>query len=67
MRRRWWAYAAYAVGSLVFLVASLDRGSALLIAGSALFLLGTLLFAVPEVWRARAGRRERATGSGSQD
>lgn len=59
MSRQWWAYAAYLVGSGIFLVASLTRGSPLLATGSALFLLGTLLFAVPDLVRGRRSGRRR--------
>jgi hypothetical protein len=58
MSRRWWGYLAYVVGSSVFLVAAVVKGSPLLLVGSALFLLGTLIFALPELVReARDGRR----------
>lgn len=45
------AYAAYAVGSGVFLGVALSRGSTVVAVGSVLFLIGTLLLLVPEVRR----------------
>jgi hypothetical protein len=56
MRGRVLAHACYAIGSCVFLVSSLVRGSPLVLAGSSLFLAGTILLTVQEVRRARAGR-----------
>ncbi|HWG95194.1 MAG TPA: hypothetical protein VNU66_13330 [Mycobacteriales bacterium] len=53
---RWAAYAAYLVGSAVFLLVALRRGAPLIAVGSALFVLGTLLYLVPD---ARQARRER--------
>jgi hypothetical protein len=50
------AYVAYAVGSVLFVILAVDRGSPLLVVGSALFLLGTLLFVVPKLTRQRRGR-----------
>ncbi|RBY86489.1 hypothetical protein [Blastococcus sp. TF02A-30] len=51
MNRWWWAYGAYAVGSVVFLLSALRQGSALLAVGSTLFLVGTMLFVVPDAAR----------------
>ncbi|UOY01326.1 hypothetical protein [Blastococcus sp. PRF04-17] len=62
MRRRRAAYTAYAIGSGIFLVAAVLRGSPLLIAGSALFLVGTLLFLLPELTRDLPGVSGRRTG-----
>jgi hypothetical protein len=65
MSHRWWAYGAYAVGSAVFLVAAVLRGSPLFIAGSALFVVGTLLFVGPDALQElRARRSGRALGGG---
>jgi hypothetical protein len=58
MTRQQWAYAAYAVGSAIFLVLAVGRGSVLLAAGSGLFLVGTLVLLVPQITRRRAGRHE---------
>ena len=60
---RWLAYAAYLLGSVVFLAVAVRRGAPLVAVGSGLFVLGTLLYLVPEVRRARQARhvdRERA-------
>jgi hypothetical protein len=55
------AYAMYALGSCLFLVVAVSRGSTVVALGSALFLLGTLLLLVPEARRRflaqRTGRR----------
>ena len=50
---RWLAYAAYLVGSLVFLAVALQRGSPLVAVGSVLFVLGTLLHLLQELGRTR--------------
>ena len=54
---RWLAYAAYLVGSLVFLVVAVRRGTPLIAVGSGLFVLGTLLYLLPQAGRARQARR----------
>lgn len=51
------AYAAYGLGSCVFLGVALSRGSTVIALGSTLFLLGTLLLLVPEARRRAAGHR----------
>ena len=52
------AYAAYVLGSCVFLGVALSRGSVVVALGSGLFLVGTLLLLVPEL------RRRSARGAG---
>jgi hypothetical protein len=56
------AYAAYALGSCVFLGVALARGSTLVALGSVLFLVGTLLLLVPQV-RHRRTSNLRADGT----
>ena len=56
---RWLGYAAYLLGSLVFLAVALRRGSPLVAVGSALFVLGTVLYLLPELGRARRDRSRR--------
>ncbi len=60
MRGRLVAYGCYTVGSCVFLVAAVARGSVLVGLGSSFFLAGTLLMAglelrrpprAPSTWR----------------
>lgn len=55
---RWLAYAAYLLGSVVFLAVAVRRGSPLIAVGSGLFVLGTLLYLVPEARRVRRERQQ---------
>ncbi len=56
---RWLAYASYLLGSVLFLVVALRRGSALVAVPSGLFVLGTALYLGQDVRRGELTRRRR--------